>query len=302
MLAAGAASAQTWPAKPVRVVIGFGAGGATDLVSRVMSDEVGKILNQSFVIENKPGASGMVAANTVKNSPPDGYTLYGGNATALTKIFFKDNPLDPPKDFTPVSTLSLGDEFVFVRADLGINSIKDLVAKAKTMRLRHASPAVPQNLLTAVMAKQAGFTYENIPYKTTDQVITALLSGDGDFVVTSLPGFIPHIQAGKLKVIGVMGATRSALQPNVPTLKEQGVDMEFRFNLGYWGPRGVPEDIVAKLVAAVAQAAKAPAAVEKIGSTSMVPTASTPEELVRIHNMEVQTYTEAAALTGLQPQ
>jgi tripartite-type tricarboxylate transporter receptor subunit TctC len=228
--------------------------------------------------------------------------LYGGNATAFSSTFLKDNPVDATKELQPVSVLSLGDEFVFVRGDLNVNSIKDLVAKAKTVKLRHASPAIPQNLLAAVLAKQAGFTYENIPYKTTDQVTAALLSGDGDFVVTSLPGFQPHLQSGKMRVIGVMSATRTPLQPNVATLKEQGVDMEFRFNLAYWATLGTPPDAVAKLGAGVARAVKLPAVIEKINSVALVPTASTPEELIRIHNSELKIYSEAAALTGLQPQ
>jgi len=301
-LAASTAFAQSWPNKPVKVLVGFGAGGATDLIARVMSDEVSKRLGQPFVIENRPGASGLIAAQAVKNSPPDGYTLYSGSTTPFTTIFMKDNSMDSAKELTPISILAVGDEFIFVRADLGINSLKDFIAKAKAGRLKHASPAVTQNLLLAVFAKQGGFEYDNIPFKTTDQVISSLLNGDCDFAYTSLPGFAPHLQSGKIKAIAATWTERSPLLPNVPTAREQGVNMVFRFNLGYWGPPGTPRDIVAKIGGAVADAVKSPQAVEKIGNVSMIPLAGSPDDLVKIFQSETQTYTEAAKLTGYQPQ
>jgi tripartite-type tricarboxylate transporter receptor subunit TctC len=301
-LAASAAQAQSYPVKPVKVLVGFGAGGATDLIARVMSDEVSKRLGQAFVIENRPGASGLIAAQAVKNSPPDGYTLYSGSTTPFTTIFMKDNPMDAAKELTPVSVLAVGDEFIFVRADLGINSLKDFIAKAKTTRLKHASPATTQNLLMAVFAKQGGFDYDNIPFKTTDQVITSLLNGECDFSYTSLPGFAPHLQSGKIKAIAATWTERSPLLPNVPTAREQGVDMVFRFNLGYWAPPGTPRDVVAKIGSAVADAVKSQQAQEKIGAVSMIPLSSSPDGLVKIFQNETQTYTEAAKLTNYQPQ
>jgi len=301
-LAATTVFAQSWPSRPIRVLVGFGAGGATDISARLVSEEVGKRLGQPLVIENRPGVGGLLAANVVKTSPADGYTLFSGSATGFTSVFLKDNPMDPPKELQAVSLQALGDQFMFVRSDLGVNSIKEFVAKAKANKLRHAAVGPTQHIVAAIIAKEAGFEFDNIPYKTTDQVVAALLAGDVDFVTNSIPGMPPHLQSGKVRAIATMGSSRSSLQPNVPTLKEQGVNMEFRFNLGYWAPLGTPREAVQKIGAAVAEAAKVPNVIEKMGVIGLTPVASTPEGLIRQHNAELQIYAEGAKLTGFQPQ
>jgi len=299
---ASAAMAQTYPNKPVRVIIPFGVGGVTDVVARVVADDMSKRLGQPFIAENRTGAGGLIAARAVKSAAPDGYTLYSGSCTPFTSTFLKDNPMDCAKELQPISLLTLGDQFIYVRSELGINTLKEFVAKAKTTRLKHSSPAITQHALMSLIGKQLGFDYDNIPYKTSDQVVAALLSGEGDFVLTSLPGFQPHIQSGKLKVIGTIGAVRSPLLPNVPTVNEQGGNIDFRFSLAQWTTLGVPMDIVNKLSATVADTIKTPAVVEKINAFAVVPTSSAPEGAARAFEAEMKAYREAAAIIKLEPQ
>jgi tripartite-type tricarboxylate transporter receptor subunit TctC len=299
--AATAAFAQSYPAKPVRIIIGYGAGGVTDVILRLVADDLGKHLGQAFIVENRPGAGGLIAARFVKSSAPDGYTLYGGSATPFTAVFMKDN-MDAAKDLQPVSIMALGDWFVFVRAEVGASNLKELAAKGKTMKLKFASPSPANHGLMASVAKQLGFEYENIPYKTTDQTITSVVAGDTDFTLNNPAGFTSYVQQGKIRAVATFAPQRTPLMPNVPTAKEQGVDMETRFNMGMWAPLGTSKDVVAKLGAGIAEAMKNPAVVEKISGISMIPTGSTPEELVHTFQAEVKTYAAAAAVVGLQPQ
>lgn len=302
-LISGTALAQNYPSgKPVRILIGFGAGGVTDAILRLAAEDFSKRIGGSFIVENRPGAGGLIAAQAVKNSPADGYTLYGGSATPFNALFLKDNPMDAAKELQPVSIIAIGDNFLMVRADLATNNYREFVTKAKTTRLKHSSPATTQHALMSLWAKAAGFEYDNIPYKTSDQAVQALLSGDGDFVLTSLAGWIPHINAGKIRVIGVLAPTRSALNPSVPTAKELGANVEFRFNLGLWAPLGTPRDIVNKLSAATIEAVKTPAMAEKINFISMIPAGSSPEELLKTFQAEIKAYQEATTLIGMQPQ
>lgn len=302
-LAATSAFSQAYPNKPVRVLIPFGAGGVTDVVARTFADELGKRLGQPFVAENRTGAGGGVAANALKNSPADGYTLFGGSITPFHPVFAKEG-VDGGKDFQPVSNHGFGEQFVYVRSNLGVNTMKELVdrAKAGQLKLKHGSLATTQHMLMSVIAKQLGFTYENIPYKTTDQVIPAVLNGDVDIVFTSLPGWLPHVESGKLKTLVTVSAQRSPFQSATPTMKEVGGDLVFQFSLGMWAPKGTPRDVVNRLVAATAEAGRSSAVQDKMKAFAMVVQTTTPEEQLKIFEREIGAYSEAAKLIGYQPQ
>ena len=296
------ATAQNYPNKPVRIIVGYGAGGITDVIVRVAAEELGKKLGGSFVVENRPGAGGLIAAQAVKSSAADGYTLFGGAPTPFHPVFLKDNAMDGAKELQPVSTIAVGDNFLIVRSDLGATNFREFVAKAKSTRLKHASLAPTQHALMAAFAKGTGFDFDNIPYKSTDQAIQAVLSGDCDFSLTSVAGWTSHIQAGKLRLLATLAPQRSPISPNVPTAKELGANVEFQFSLDIWAPLGTPRDIVMKLSTAITEAVKSPAVAEKLSVISMVPNGSTPEQLLRLFQSQMQTFQEAANIIGLKPQ
>jgi tripartite-type tricarboxylate transporter receptor subunit TctC len=302
MFASAAVPAQTWPARPVKVITGYGAGGAIDVVTRAMTDELTKRMGQAFIVENRPGAAGLLAAQAVKAAPADGYTILAGSVSSIGPVFVKSNPLDAAKELQPVSLMALGDWFIFARGDLGVGTLKELAVKGNSGRLKFGTLAPAIDALMAVAAQPLGLKYEVIPYKTTDQVMAALLSGDIDFTMNSLAAFSGQIQAGKIRSLATFSSARTTLTPNVPTAKEQGVNMEIRFNQGVWAPLGTPKDVVGRLSAAVTEAVKAPAAAERIAALQEIATGSTPEELLRVFQAEVRTYEEAAKLVGLQPQ
>jgi tripartite-type tricarboxylate transporter receptor subunit TctC len=296
------AQAQPYPNKPIRVMVGFGPGGVTDLVNRFVADEMGKRLGQSVVVENRPGASGLVAATAVKNAAPDGYTIYGGPTTAFSAVFLKDPNMSASKELTPISQMATGDWFVYVPTSLPIQNLKEFQAYAKANKLRFAAPSVINNMLMAVVAKHLGISYEQIPYKTTDQTIAALLQGDAQVTFNAAAGFGPHLQAGKLRVISTLSGGRIDAMPNVQTAKEQGVPVEVYSSVALWAPPATPRDIVMKLNAAAVEALRTPSVVEKIRNVSFTPLASTPEDLVKRYEGEIRFLSEAADIAGYKPQ
>ena len=298
------ALAQSYPNRPIRLIVGFGAGGVSDVIARIAADELGKRLGQPVIVENRPGAGGLIGALAVKNAQPDGYTLLSGALTTVTPIFIKENPLVASKELAPVSVLAIGGYFFYVRGDLGVNTLAELAAygKANPGKLKLASTTGVNTAIAALIAKRLGFDFQTIPYKTTDQTVIALLNGESDLALTQLSGFAPHLQSGKIRAVASLGATRTKLLSSVPTAMEQGVQIEIYPSQGIWAPLGTPRDIIARLNAAISETVKAPAAAEKIANVSMIPSSSTPDELVRQFESENRIYSEAVSLIGLQPQ
>ena len=255
-------------------------------------------------METRPAAGGLIAAAAAKNSPPDGYTLLGGALTTVTPIFVKDNPIVASKELAPVSIVAIGGFFVYVRADLGANSLAELAAygKANSGKLRFATTSGANTALAAVVAKRLGFEFQPIPYKTTDQTVVALLNGECDFAITQLAGFAPYLQNGKIRAVASLGATRTRLMSSVPSAVEQGVPIEIYPSQAIWAPLGTPREVIEKLNAAINDAVKSPATVDRISKVSMIAAGSTPDELVRQFESETRIYGEAAALVGLKPE
>ena len=302
-IASGAAMAQSYPSKPVKIVIGFGAGGVTDVLNRIMADQMGKVSGGSFIVENRPGASGLVAAQAVKNAAPDGYTLFGGSVATYTPTFMKES-LSADKELSPISSFARGDWFMYVPTSIGVTSARELAAYAKANegKFRFAAPSQSNTMLMAMVAKQQSYKFENIPYKTTDQTIQALLTGDGQVTFNAASGFPPHIQSGKLRAIMTLSPTRSALMPEVPTAKEQGLNIVTNFNIGLWAPLATPRDLIMKLNAMVVESLKDAGTITKIRNASLSPVSATPEEMLADFKSDNAFYAEAAALTGFVPQ
>jgi tripartite-type tricarboxylate transporter receptor subunit TctC len=298
-----AAIAQAFPTKPLRLIIGYGAGGVTDVINRVVADEMGKKLGQPVVVENRPGANALLAAQAVKNAAPDGYTLYGGSATTFAPVYMKENMV-ATRELAPVATSGLGDWFMYVPTSLGVNNLRELAAwaKANPGKMRFAAPSPSNTMLFAQVARNLGFTYEAIPYTTTAQTIQALIAGDAQVTFNAASGFDAMLQAGKLKAISTLAPGRVQIRPDVPSATEQGVPLVVRFNQGIWTTLGTPRDVIMRLNSAVNEAIKVPAAVEKIHNAALAIQPMTPEEVAKVYEQELAFYTEAAKLIGYQPQ
>ena len=300
----GSALAQSYPSRPVHMILGFGAGGSTDVLFRVIADDMGKHLGQSIVVENRPGAGGLISAQAVKQAAPDGYTIWAGGAMPFSPVMMKDNPMNLSRELAPVSLVAYGDWVMYTPASLGVNSLKDLVqyAKANPGKFRFATISPFNTMVLAMLEKETGTKAELILYKTTDQSIQALLTGDSEITINAVAGFTSFVQAGKLRPIAVFSPTRTETYRDTATASEQGVPINTRFSFQMWSTLGTPRDAITRLNTAVGQSTANPAVAERIKVTSLAPTHSTPEELQQAYDGELKLFGDAARQIGFQPQ
>ena len=258
LLAAGAAlpqlaSAQAWPAKPIRIVVGFPPGGAADQIARLVAQPLQDTLGQPVVVENKTGAGGNVAGDAVAKSPPDGYTLLmssGGMVSVNPHIYAKMS-FDPAKDLTPVAAAARVSVYLVVKPEFPAKNVQEFIAHAKANpgKLSYGSPGngSSPHLAAEMMNSQAGTSTRHIPYRGAAPALQDLLGGQIDFLMD--PGVaLPQVQAGKLKLLAVGSPHRSGLYPDVPTLDEAGLkgfDADTLF--GFYAPAGTPKPIIDRL-------------------------------------------------------
>jgi tripartite-type tricarboxylate transporter receptor subunit TctC len=270
-LASGAALAQDYPAKPITLIVPGTAGGGMDVIARVVGDRMGKILNQTVVVENKPGAGGNIAVDYVAKAKNDGYTVLVGQTAhfAINPSLYSKLPFDPVKDFQAVALLADAPNVVMVNADSPIKSLADLVAAAKESKdgLSLATPGngTVSHLTGELFQKTANIKFNHIPYKGAAAALTDVMGGRVDFMLSSIPTALSQIRAGRLRPIAVSAAKRSPSLPDVPTIGEQGYP---GFDAGTWYgllvPAGTPDAVVEKLNAVANEAIKADDIREKI--------------------------------------
>jgi len=265
------ASAQAYPDKPVRILVGFSPGGFTDVLGRLLAQKLHERLGQPFVVENKPGAAGTIAADQVAKSKPDGYTLLMGhsNSNSIAPALYPKLPYDIVKDFTPIVLVASTPFTLTVHPSVQATDVKSFIAYAKAHPLRFASSGngSGQHLAAEQFMLSTGVKMTHIPYKGSGQAITDLLSGQVELNFESPPNVLQHIKAGKLKILGITSAKRSDLLPDVPTIAEQGVA---GYEIIQWfpilGPPGMPKPIVDKLNAEINAIMKTPEFLEKVQS------------------------------------
>lgn len=292
--AAGLAQAQGWPAKPVRIVIAFAPGGATDVAVRSSSELVAQALGQPVVIENRPGASGAVAAELVAKSPADGYTLLAtADAVASTPHLFKLG-FDPFRDLAPVVQLTLQPVVLAVHPSLGVNSLAEFVAAAK------AKPGLPyatsgagtqQHFVAEWFAREAGVKLTHVPYKGGGQAIVDLIAGQVQVGSLGSTPVMPHSRAGKLKILAQSTRARSSALPDVPTFEEAGYKgLVIDQWLALFAPAGTPRDAVLRLNAEFGKALASPGVRERYASAALDPVGGSPEQLARVLRDDFEKY------------
>jgi tripartite-type tricarboxylate transporter receptor subunit TctC len=261
-LAVTTAHAQNYPARPVRVVVPFSAGGAADTPGRIMLNELSKSIGQQFVVDNRPGAGSTIGAELVAKSPPDGYTLLMvSNTHVISAALYKKLHYDAINDFTPVLQFGDAPNVLVVHPTLPVKTVKDLIAlaKAKPNQIDYASSGngSSQHLFTALFTSMAGIKMNHIPYKGSGQARTDLISGQVTVGMPGISSVIQQIEQGRLRALAVTGAHRAPELPKVPTIAEAGVPgYEASLWLGFLGPKGLPADIVSKLNAEVSKVLK----------------------------------------------
>ncbi|WP_459615807.1 Bug family tripartite tricarboxylate transporter substrate binding protein [Bordetella sp. 2513F-2] len=254
-LAAGPAAAQDgFPSRPITLIVSAAAGGTTDIAARLIAQPLGEALGQSVVVENRPGASGGIAAQAVARAQPDGYTLllqYSGYQV-ITPNVMSNLGWDPIKDFAPVANVLSAPQVVVVRADLPIKSLKELVgyAKANPGKLNYASSGNGslQQVATELLNQMAGIQTTHIPYKGTGPALNDLLGGAVDMTITTPPPLLGHIAAGKLRALAITGDQRLGSLPDVPTAAEAGYpDLLVSSWFAMYAPAGTPQPVVDKI-------------------------------------------------------
>ena len=265
------ASAQAYPDKPVRVLVGFSPGGFTDVLARLLAQKLHERTGQPFVVENKPGAAGTIAADQVAKSKPDGYTLLMGhsNSNSIAPALYPKLPYDINKDFSPIVLVASTPFTLSVHPSVQATDVKSFIAYANKQPLRFASSGngSGQHLAAEQFMLSTGVKMTHIPYKGSGQAITDLLSGQVELNFESPPNVLQHIKAGKLKILGITSAKRSDLMPDVPTIAEQGIA---GYEINQWfpilGPAGMPKPVVDKLNAEINAIMKTPEFLEKVQS------------------------------------
>jgi tripartite-type tricarboxylate transporter receptor subunit TctC len=297
--------AQDWPQKPIRVLVGFGAGGGTDIVSRILAVPLGEALGQPVVVENKPGAGSTIASDTVAKAPKDGYTaamLSPGHT--VSAAMFKALPYDPVKDFAPVAMVADSAFVVVARKDFPADDIKGLIALAKKDpgKLNFASVGVgsTQHFAGELLHQMTGMQVQHVPYRGTPAVVTGLLSKDVDYAVELVHAVSGQVQAGQLKLLAVGSAQRWPTIPNVPTVAESGVPgyaVAGWYGLVY--PAGTPQAIVDKTSKALNEILSRPAIKEQLIKVGAVAHYMPPAEFGSFLDKEVATWKAVREKAGI---
>lgn len=250
----GVVLAQAWPAKPVKLIAPYPAGGGVDTVSRLVGERLAPRLGQSITVDNKPGAGATIGADALAKSPPDGYTIMVGSITdyAIAPHIHKNLGFEMRKDLAPALEIGYGTVVLVVNGDFPVKTVKELIAEAKARPgvISFASSGIGggQHLNAEMFKQMAGVDLAHVPYKGTTQFLPDLLSGRVPMSIDSLPAHLPHIRSGKLRALAVASRARSATLPDVPTMSEAGVTgYETATNYTLFVPAGTPKDIIERL-------------------------------------------------------
>jgi tripartite-type tricarboxylate transporter receptor subunit TctC len=281
----GAGHAQTYPTKPIRLVVPLAPGGGNDTIARLVAQEITGPLGQQVLVDNRPGAGGLVGTEVVAKSPADGYTLLLGNVAGLTIIpnVRKKTPYDPLKDFQPVSLIATAPLLVVVHPSLPVKSVKDLVAlaRARPGHLNFASNGLGSSthFATEMFMLVTKTSMVHVPYKGLSLAMTDLLSGQVELMFSSAVAMLPHVKSGKLRAIAMTGAKRSVAIPDVPTVAEAGVpDYEAGSWYGILVPAGTPAPIVERLNREIVAATKSAKIQDRLVGEAVMPVGSAPDE------------------------
>jgi len=284
MLLAAFAAAQTYPSRPVRIVIPLSPGGTTDVPGRIIAQKLSETLGQQFFVENRAGAGGTIGTDYVAKSKPDGYTLLlTASPFVITPHVYKNMPYDALADFAPVIRIASGGSVLVVHPSLGVNSVQELIALAKRQpgKIDFASSGngSAQHLVTELFMYMAGIKLNHVPYKGSGPAQQDLMSGIVKVSFVGTPIAIPHMKSGRLKALGVSTATRSPQMPEVPTIAEAGVPgFEVIGWIGMLAPAGTPHEIIAKLNGEIAKLMRTDEVKKLIAPTGMEPDPDTPAQ------------------------
>jgi tripartite-type tricarboxylate transporter receptor subunit TctC len=302
---AGAAFAQAYPAKPVKIIVAFTPGSATDILARVLAEQFGKSMGQAFIVENKPGAGGSVGTAAAKDAPPDGYTLVaaGSGPFGINPGIYANLPYDPLKDFELIGNIVFTPQAIVVGAQTPYRSVKDLVAaaKAKPGEIAYASlgNGSTSHLTMEALQMAAGMKLNHIPFKGSSEAQAQIIGGSVPLMSDTVPGVLAQVKGGKLRAIGVAIPQRSPFLPDVPTIAEQGYPgFESVGWIGLAAPAGTPRPILDKLNAEIRKMLRDPAVKERFAQLAFTPVGDSREQFTAFVRSEITKWSKVARDSG----
>ena len=308
MLLAGVAVAQSYPAKPVRVIVPFPAGAGADAVVRLFTPRLAEVTGQQFIVDNRAGAAGNIGAEAAARAPADGYTLLNAPASlASSQSMYRNLPFDLVKDFEPVVPLAQAPFVLAVHPSVPAKTVKEMIALARSKPglLTFASTGVGgTNHLSGELFKNlAGIDIVHVPYKGTAQAVPDLIGGQVSMMFTATVSSLPHVKAGRLRALGVSTSKRSLAAPELPTIAESGLPgYESITWFALLAPTGTPRDIIARVNALVTKVGQTPEVRDRLLSQGVEPWISTPEDLGKFVRGEIVKWTKVIAMAGVKPE
>jgi tripartite-type tricarboxylate transporter receptor subunit TctC len=298
------ASAQSYPARPLRLIVAFAPGGSVDVIARVVGQKLGDNLGQQVVIDNRPGAGGNVSAEIAARAAPDGYTLYICSASLVANpSLYRKVPYDPIRDFSPITLLASAQSVLVAHPGFAAKNVKDLIALAKKIpgKINYASPGSGSSghLTMELFKTMAGVDLVHVPYKVMSQLQADVIAGQVPIAFSTIPGALPHIQAARMLPLAVSGARRAPVLPNVPTVAEAGIP---GYEATTWypvlTPAGTPRPIVEKLNTELNAIVRAPDMKERFQMLGIDAIGSTPEALASHIKAELRKWQKVVQLSG----
>jgi tripartite-type tricarboxylate transporter receptor subunit TctC len=297
-----------YPDRPVKVVVGYSPGGLPDTIARLIGQKLAESWGQQFVVENKPGANGILGAEFVAKAAPDGYTLLmTDNSThAIIPFLFAKLPYDADRDLIPVSLTARAPLFLAVHPSVKANTFKELIAEIKAApgKFSYGSSGIgsTHHLCMAYLASSLGLQMVHVPYKGTGQSVPALVGGQVPMVLSGYPTLAAHAKDGRVKLLANNSLKRSELAPGVPTIAETIPGFDFAPTFGLFAPAGTPREIMVKVGADVARVVKLPDIVERMKSLGIEPLGASGDEWARLRKADAERYSKAVKISGAKAE
>jgi tripartite-type tricarboxylate transporter receptor subunit TctC len=302
----GGVHAQSYPSKPIRLILPFPPGAPSDMVGRTVGQKIGEQLGQAFIPDNRTGAGGTVGLAMVAKAPPDGYTVMVASPTiALSPLLYSNLPYDTTKDFTPIARLASIENVMLVHPSVPAKTLKEFIAlaRAKPGKLNYGSggPGTTNHLANELLRSLEKIDMVHVPYKGATVATTALMGGEVDEVIVSVASVLPLIQAGRVRAIAVLSEKRVATLPNVPTSREAGFpNFQMSIWYGLFGPPGMPRDIVNRLHREAAKALEDPTLRKYMANAGMDPWLGGPDEMGALLRNETARYAKIIQSAGIK--
>lgn len=304
----GGAYAQDYPNKTVRLIVGFAAGGAPDIVARMLGQRLSESLGQQFIVENRPSAGGITGSLAVAKATPDGYTLLVADVSqlAIAPFVFSSVPYDSLKDFAPISLAAVVPLFFAVQPSLPINTFQDLIAyaKARPGQLNYGSAGIGtiHHLATEAIKASLGLDIVHVPYKGGGQSVPAFLSGEVSLLASALSALGPHARAGKARLLAVGATQRFRIAPEVPTVSEFIPGYDFSSEIGVLAPAATPPAVVSRLSQEIIRALKHPDGLARLAAMGADAAGTTPEAYADNIRRNVEKYSKAVKISGAKAE